>query len=113
MMEHEGWGVGEGHSSCLESLRGESKLMTLGNLLCAGCGTGNGGGVGCAGGKVGRNPTLPSAHPPLKGKKGGPPEQPLIIPPPSRRSPFCIFEATPGGGWDDQWLLRGAPLFSL
>ena len=61
------------HSSCLESLRGESKLMTLGNLVCAGCGTGNGGGVGCAGGKVGRNPTLPPAHPPLKGKKGGPP----------------------------------------
>ena len=61
------------HSSCLESLRGESKLMTLGNLICAGCGTGNGGGVGCAGGKVGRNPTLPPAHPPLKGKKGGPP----------------------------------------
>ena len=61
------------HSSCLESLRGESELMTLGNLICAGCGTGNGGGVGCAGGKVGRNPTLPPAHPPSKEKKGGPP----------------------------------------
>ena len=68
------------------------KLLPTRNLICAGCGTGNGGGVGCAGGKVGRNPTLPPAHPPLK-------EQPLIIPPPSRRSPFCIFEATPGGGW--------------
>ena len=49
---------GEDHSSCLESLRGKSKLMTLGNLICAGCGTGNGGGVGCAEGKVVRNPTL-------------------------------------------------------
>ena len=49
------------------------KLLPIRNLICAGCGTGNGGGVGCAGGKVGRNPTLPPAHPPLKGKKGGPP----------------------------------------
>ena len=53
-----------GHSSCLESLRGESKLMTLGNLICAGGGTGNGGGVGCAGGKVGCTPLCPRCSPP-------------------------------------------------
>ena len=54
-------------------IEGESQIMTLENLICAGCGTGNGGGVGCAGGKVVRNPTLPPAQPPLKEQKGGPP----------------------------------------
>ena len=40
------------HSSCLESLRGESGLMTLGNLSCTQSGTGNQGGVGFTQGKV-------------------------------------------------------------
>ena len=47
------------HSSCLESLRGESELMTLGNLSCTGGGTGNGGGVGATGGEVVGSATLP------------------------------------------------------
>ena len=99
--------------------------MTLGNLVCAGCGTGNGGGVGCAGGKVGRNPTLPPAHPPLKGKKGGPPlssfgssHPPLsaahFVPPPPSAASNCnggTKWAALRGGWDDPKLLRGGPPF--
>ena len=76
-----GCGLGQSSCSCLESLRGESELMTLGNLSCTGGGTGNGGGVGCTGGKVVCSPLYPRCSLPPARKKGGPPLTiPLLAP---------------------------------
>ena len=62
---------------------GGFKLLPTRNLNCTGGGTGNGGGVGCTGGKVVCSPLYPRCSLPPAWKKGGPP---LTIPPPLRCS---------------------------